>query len=164
LYKSPDVDTNFNENCIFDFLGEDICNSQLVLDSKIPQTLMHEFETPLSISELDSSANQGNKSASGMDGISNCLIKRYWALLRTPLHRYASLCHEKGTLTQNFSTASIKLIPKKGDASKIKNWRPISLLSCLYKVISRALNNRLKKASSYIFSRAQKGFTSDRRS
>jgi hypothetical protein len=97
-----------------------------------------------------------------MDGISNCLIKRYWALLRTPLHRYASLCHEKGTLTQNFSTASIKLIPKKGDASKIKNWRPISLLSCLYKVISRALNNRLKKASSYIFSRAQKGFTSDR--
>ncbi|MFO0002677.1 MAG: reverse transcriptase domain-containing protein, partial [bacterium] len=71
-------------------------------------------------------------------------------------------CHEKGKLTQNFSCASIKLIPKKGDATKIKNWRPISLLSCLYKVISRALNNRLKKATGYIYSRAQKGFTSDR--
>ncbi|MFN9944967.1 MAG: reverse transcriptase domain-containing protein, partial [bacterium] len=46
--------------------------------------------------------------------------------------------------------------------SKLKNWRPISLLSCLYKVISRALNNRLKKVSGFIFSRAQKGFTLDR--
>jgi hypothetical protein len=123
---------------------------------------MQELETTLSLAELDISANQGNKSASGMDGLSNCFIKRYWEFLRVPLHRYSVFCHNKGTLTQNFSSASIKLIPKKGDASKIKNWRPISLLSCLYKVISRALNNRLKKVTGFIFSRAQKGFTSDR--
>jgi hypothetical protein len=40
--------------------------------------------------------------------------------------------------------------------------RPISLLSCLYKVTSRALNNRLKKVRDIIFSRAQKGFTNER--
>jgi hypothetical protein len=97
-----------------------------------------------------------------MDGLSNCFIKKYWNLIRVPLHRYACYCHGTGKLTPNFSTASIKLIPKKGDTSKIKNWRLISLLSCLYKVVSRALNNRLKKAASFIFSRAQKGFTLDR--
>jgi len=32
----------------------------------------------------------------------------------------------------------------------------------LYKVLSRALNNRLKKLRGYIFSRSQKGFTTDR--
>jgi exonuclease III len=162
LYKKPVVDLDFNENCIREFLGEDIVNSRLVQDSKIPEQLSREFESPLTLHELDISAGKGNRSASGMDGLSNCFIKRFWEFLRIPLHRYSTECHAKGVLTQNFSTASIKLIPKKGDATKIKNWRPISLLSCLYKVISRALNNRLKKATGYIFSRSQKGFTSDR--
>ncbi len=162
MCKRPAADLNFNENCIQEFLGEDILNSRLVQDSVIPAQLANEFESALSLHELDVSAAEGNRSASGMDGLSNCFIKRYWDLLRIPLHRYANTCHRKGKLTQNFSSASIKLIPKKGDATKIKNWRPISLLSCLYKVISRALNNRLKKATGHIFSRAQKGFTSDR--
>ncbi len=162
LYKRPTVDSDFNENCIREFLGEDIVNSRLVQDSIIPAQLSLEFESPLTLHELDISAGEGNRSVSGMEGLSNCFIKRFWEFLRIPLYRYATACHVKGSLTQNFSTASIKLIPKKGDATKIKNWRPISLLSCLYKVISRALNNRLKKATGYIFSRSQKGFTSDR--
>jgi hypothetical protein len=32
----------------------------------------------------------------------------------------------------------------------------------MYKVLSRALNNRLKIACNYIYSRSQKGFTSNR--
>jgi Reverse transcriptase (RNA-dependent DNA polymerase) len=44
----------------------------------------------------------------------------------------------------------------------MKNWRPISLLSCFYKVVSRAINNRLKKFNDKFTSRAQKGFTSSR--
>jgi hypothetical protein len=44
-----------------------------------------------------------------------------------------------------FRTASIRLIPKKGNVSQIKNWRPISLLSNFYKIISRTVNNRLKR-------------------
>jgi hypothetical protein len=158
----PPSDENYNENCIRDFLGEDIFNSQLVQDSRIPEALSRDFERNLSIDELDTSAMQENNSAAGMDGINNAFIKKYWTLLHKPLHKYSDCCHAKGRLTENFRTASIKLIPKKGDTSNIKNWRPISLLSCLYKVISRALNNRLKKARSYIFSRAQKGFTNDR--
>ena len=117
---------------------------------------------PFTAEELDESAHQGNRSASGMDGLSNCFIKKYWHYLRTPLYKYANYCLENKALSHSFSTASIKLIPKKGDTTKIKNWRPISLLSCLYKVLSRALNNRLKKIRGYVFSRGQKGFTSDR--
>jgi hypothetical protein len=56
----------------------------------------------------------------------------------------------------------VRLIPKKGDLTMIKNWRPISLLNCFYKVISRAVNNRLKKITDRITSRAQKGFTRSR--
>jgi hypothetical protein len=156
LYRVPETDTDFNENCIYEFLGEDILNSRLVKDSIIPADVSAELESYIIIEELDTSVAQGNKSALGMDGLSNCFIKKYWEFLRLPLHRYTTACHTSGTLTQNFSAASIKLIAKKGDTSKLKNWHPISLLSCLYKVVSRALNNRLKKMIGFIFSRSQK--------
>jgi len=77
LYKRPTVDSNFNENCITDFLGEVIINSRLVQDSIIPPQLSLEFEAPLTLHELDISAGEGNRSASGMDGLSNCFIKRF---------------------------------------------------------------------------------------
>jgi hypothetical protein len=162
IYKAQESDSRIREDCIRNFLGEDICNSNLVKDSILTEHMALEFEAPISIDELDKLAAQGNRSAAGMDGINNCFIKKFWHLLRIPLHRYITYCHNTGVLTQSFRTASIKLIPKKGDCTKIKNWRPISLLSCLYKVVSRALNNRLKKISSIIFSRGQKGFTKDR--
>jgi hypothetical protein len=121
LYKTPECDLEFNENCIEEFLGEEIINSRLVLDSKIPADLSENFEQHLSLEELDKSAAQGNCSASGRDGLSNCFIKKYWDYLRIPLHRYSTCCHVKGKLTQNFSSATIKLIPKKGDTTLLKN-------------------------------------------
>jgi hypothetical protein len=54
------------------------------------------------------------------------------------------------------------LIPKKGDSSKIKNWRPISLLNCIFKAIANAVDGRLKKINDIILTRAQKGFTNRR--
>jgi hypothetical protein len=69
---------------------------------------------------------------------------------------------EEGSLIDSFATAQIKIIPKKGDTSKLKNWRPISLLSNFYKILSRAINNRLKTVVNRVLSRAQKGFTKSR--
>ena len=61
-----------------------------------------------------------------------------------------------------FKTAAIRLIPKKGNCKEIKNWRPISLLNCIYKVLSRVINKRLNKVANKLLSRAQKGFNSSR--
>jgi hypothetical protein len=51
----------------------------------------------------------------------------------------------EGRLPDNFRTALIWLLPKKGDMSQIKNWRPISLLSYFYKINLKAMNIRLAK-------------------
>jgi hypothetical protein len=150
------------EGCIESFLGDNILASPQIIGSKIPDNLKEELELPISIEELDTAAADGNNSAAGMDGFNNKFIKRFWAYLRTPLHRYAMACFRKKKLSANFDCACIRLIPKKGDVTLLKNWRPISLLPCLYKVLSRALNNKLKKAVDYCYSRGQKGFTSSR--
>jgi hypothetical protein len=42
LYKSPPCDANFDENCIHEFLGEEIIQSRLVQDSIIPEQLSRE--------------------------------------------------------------------------------------------------------------------------
>jgi hypothetical protein len=44
----------------------------------------------------------------------------------------------------------------------LKNWRPISLLSNFYKIISRAINTRLNRYVNRICSRAQKGYNCSR--
>ncbi len=118
---------------------------------------------PLTLEELDLSIEKCNiRSAPGIDGLSNAFIKKYWHYFRIPLLKYANTCFDKKILTSNFRAAAIKLIPKKGDTSNIKNWRPISLLSNMYKIISRAINNRLNKVVNRICSRAQKGFNNQR--
>ena len=162
IYRKPVTEPADLEGCIENFLGPEILNHPVVRNSKIPQNDANLLELPFTLQELDESAAEANKSASGMDGISNCFIKKYWRFFRTPLLRYLNCCVVKGRLTVSFNTGLLRLIPKKGDTSKITNWRPISLLSCMYKVLSRALNTRLKKVKDYIFSRAQKGFTNSR--
>jgi hypothetical protein len=162
LYKKEPGEPESLAGCIEQFLGAEICNNKIVKESKIPANLARELDLPISLIELDESVKQGNKSAAGMDGLSNCFIKKFWRFLRIPVHRYTTYCINNGSLTHTFRTAKIKIIPKKGDTTRIGNWRPISLLSCLYKVVSRALNNRLKKTRDFTMSRAQKGFTSER--
>ena len=66
------------------------------------------------------------------------------------------------SLSSNLALANVKLIPKKGSLKSISNWRPISLLSCFYKVISSAITQRLKKVLDQICSINQKGFSSNK--
>jgi hypothetical protein len=148
---------------IENFLGPDITNHEIVRNSKLPPEIKNELDLDLSLAELDKSMNDAKfSSAGGMDGLNNRTLKRLWPVLRVPLFNYSKKITDTGRLTPTFKVASIKLIPKKGDLSRLKNWRPISLLNCIYKIISRAVNNRLQKIAPIILSRAQKGFIKNR--
>jgi hypothetical protein len=102
------------------------------------------------------------RSAPGIDGFSNKFINKFWNVLKYPFFKCCIECLNTGTLTADSATAQIRIIPKKGDTSKLKNWRPISLLSNFYKILSRAINNILKGVVNRVLSRAQKGFTKSR--
>ena len=121
------------------------------------------LDSEIKIEELDLSLNQSNlKSSPGMDGFSYSFITKFWHIYRKPLFECAKISLENQSLPESFLTAQIKLIPKKGNSKKIGNWRPISLLSNFYKIISRLINNRLKGIANRILSRAQKGFNQKR--
>ena len=106
----------------------------------------NDLETAITVEELTKSINNANlSSAPGADGISNRFIKHFWNFFKNPLLKLCIYCHTTGTMPLFFRTANIKLIPKKGDLGKLKNWRPISLLNCFYKIISRLITMRLRK-------------------
>jgi hypothetical protein len=124
---------------------------------KLTEAEKAKLDTPLSFVELDKSMEKCNPTlAPGADGISNAFIKKYLHLLRIPLFFFH--CYEHNRLTPNFSSACIKLKPKNRNSEFLKNWRPISLLSNLHKIISRGTNNRLNLVVNRICSKAQKGF------
>ncbi len=163
IYCKPLSDLTDYSDSITHFLGHDIVTNPIVSSSMLTDEERISLDQPLTINELDLSMEKCNmRSAPGIDGFSNAFIKKYWHFFRTPLFNYATECFRKRQLTANFRSASIKLIPKKGDSSMLKNWRPISLLSNMYKIISRAINARLNKVVNRICSRAQKGFNSQR--
>jgi hypothetical protein len=162
LYKKPELPLTDANMTIEDFLG-DVALEEDVINSKLTEEERTILDRPLTIAELDNSMKNAKiNSAPGIDGISNRFIQENWTLFRVPLFKYAIRCYEKGELTDNFRSAKIRLIPKKGDCSKIKNWRPISLLNCFYKIISRAIAERLKRVINKITNMGQKGYNSEK--
>jgi len=136
----------------------------VVLEAKLNENEKNILEQPLRIEELDRSINNAKlKSAPGADGFSNEFIKKFWDIFRVPLFNLANSNYNDNNLHESFRTANIKLIPKKGDLRQLKNWRPISLLNCFYKVISRAITARLKKVMDKLTPTSQKGYSSTRR-
>ena len=150
------------ENCIENFLGDTNAHP-VVNNAKLSEAEKISLDLPLTALEFEQSINSANmKSAPGADGFSNKFIKHFWDLFKTPLLKYANACYENGNLSSDFRRAKIRLIPKKGNPQMLKNWRPISLLNCFYKCISRVIATRLKKYMDKLTPTAQKGYSKTR--
>ena len=66
---------------------------------------------------------------------------------------------------KNFSSLNatfIALIPKKADAQNIKDYRPISLVGCIYKLLSKVLARRLRDVIGSLISENQLAFVGGR--
>ncbi|MBN3292510.1 YTX2 protein, partial [Polypterus senegalus] len=79
----------------------------------------------------------------GIDGIPVEFYKEFWDVIGLDLLEVFRWSFKTGLLPQSCRRAVITLLPKKGDLCLIKNWRPVSLLCADYKVLSKALANRM---------------------
>ena len=51
--------------------------------------------------------------------------------------------HEQAVFERILNVSFLALIPKKSDAVEVKDFRPISLVGGMYKILSKVLANRL---------------------
>ena len=92
-----------------------------------------------------------NNKSPGPDGIPIELYKMFWRRLGPVVLRALNSLLEKTHRNSVHdlpivSTGAITLLFKKGDRDLMKNYRPITLLSSLYKILSKTLANRLGAA------------------
>jgi hypothetical protein len=101
---------------IENFLGPEICNSELVRNSKLTDLEKTSLDSDLHINELDEALRKSNfRSAPGRDGFSNVYIRHFWKIFRLPLYSVAKAGLNNGDLPSSFKLTDIKLIPKKDD-------------------------------------------------
>ena len=70
--------------------------------------------------------------------------------------------HETGKFVRSLNTTFIVMIPKKGGAKDFKDFRPISLVGSLCKLLAKVLANRLKRVMGKLVNKAQNTFVGGR--
>ena len=70
--------------------------------------------------------------------------------------------HEHSSFLKSLNNTFLVLIPKKGEAEDLGDFKPISLLGGLYKLLAKVLANRLKKVVGKVVSPAQNAFVMGR--
>ena len=81
----------------------------------------------------------------GSDGLPVEFYSAFCDLLCNPLLSVLNDCFWAGSLCASQREALLRLIYKKDDKRLAKNWRPISLLKCDYKLASKIITDRLKQ-------------------
>ena len=70
--------------------------------------------------------------------------------------------YEYGTFAHSLNAAFVALIPKKRNASNIRDFRPISLVGSVYKILAKVLANWLKRVLDGLVSKSQNAFVGGR--
>jgi hypothetical protein len=68
----------------------------------------------------------------------------------------------QGETSEGINKGLITLIPKSGDHANLGNWRPITLLGSLYKILAKILARRLQGFLPNIIRPGQTGFVEGR--
>ena len=105
-------------------------------EDPIPPILLSEIEHAIS--------NLKNGKSPGLDNIYSEYIKAGGRPLLLVLHRLFNLILTTGTIPQAFKTALIVVLYKKGSRLDCGNYRPISLLSHVYKLFISIIASRVK--------------------
>ena len=99
----------------------------------------------------------------GTDGLPAEFYKVFWKDVSAFLISSLNRSHQKGNLAITQRRGIISLIPKKDKAlNELKNWRPITLLNCDYKIASKAIASCLKLVLPDLTDHDQTGFLKGR--
>ena len=99
----------------------------------------------------------------GVTGFTNEFYKEFSKDINIWILNYINYTYQERTLSYMQRRGAITLIPKgQKDKSDLGNWRQITLLNTLYKLISAIMTKKIKKVLPRIIGHEQKGFVDGR--
>ena len=103
-----------------------------------------------------------NDKSRGPDGFTTEVYKASWSIIAKDFTVAVQSFFSKGFLPKGLNSTILALIPKKDDATEMKDYRSISCCNVLYKVISKIIANRLKATLPQCIAHNQSAFVKDR--
>ncbi|XP_058733064.1 uncharacterized protein LOC131604651 [Vicia villosa] len=98
----------------------------------------------------------------GPDGYSFHFIKKCWPFLKDGFVKCFEDFYSGAYLSKSIISSFLTLVPKASNPLGLEEYRPICLVGCIYKVISKLLACRLKKVLNPIISNRQSAFVPGR--
>ena len=104
------------------------------------------LDSPFTEEEIHKAISQLDRDkASGPDGFTIAVFQDCWDVIKEDLVRVFAEFHSSGIINQSTNASFIVLLPKKSVTKKISDFRPISLITSLYKIIAKVLSGRLRR-------------------
>jgi hypothetical protein len=125
---------------------------------------LEELNAPFTVEEVEKVIKEmPSEKAPGPDGFIGIFYKKCWSIVKDDIvqaimsfyaHRTAKLNH--------INEANIVLLPKNQAPSQVSDYRPISLINSVVKIITKILANRLAPHMNSLVSNAQNAFIKKR--
>nr|GEY13952.1 RNA-directed DNA polymerase, eukaryota, reverse transcriptase zinc-binding domain protein [Tanacetum cinerariifolium] len=122
-----------------------------------------EFDNNVTCEEIKRAVwDCGADKSPGPNGFTFRFYRRYWSFLEKDAEEAIYYFFQYGTFPKGGNSSFIFLIPKTYDAKMVKDFRPVTLIGSLYKIIAKILANRLVVVLGDIVNEVQSAFVATR--
>nr|GEV86775.1 RNA-directed DNA polymerase, eukaryota, reverse transcriptase zinc-binding domain protein [Tanacetum cinerariifolium] len=104
----------------------------------------------------------GTDKALGPDGFTFGFFRHFWYLIEQEVYEAVRYFFNHDDIPKGCNSSFIALFPKIPDANLVKEFWPISLIGCLYKIIAKILTNWLVGVLGGLVNEVQSAFIADR--
>nr|GEW56233.1 RNA-directed DNA polymerase, eukaryota [Tanacetum cinerariifolium] len=98
----------------------------------------------------------------GPDGFTFSFYHRFWSTIENDVFEAVKYFFNSGVIPNGCNSSFLTLIPKVPDVNLVKDFRPISLIGSMYKIIAKILANRLVGVLGDIVNEVQSAFIAKR--
>ncbi|GJT04038.1 RNA-directed DNA polymerase, eukaryota [Tanacetum coccineum] len=137
------------------------------IDMRFPKTISEDqsqdLEREVSKQEIKTAVwGCGTDKSPGPDGFSFGFYRHFWPVIEHDVYMAVNHFFIHGEIPPGCNSSFIALIPKVPDANLVKDFRPISLIGSIYKIIAKILSNRLVNVLGDIVNEVQSAFIAER--
>ncbi|XP_024634517.1 uncharacterized protein [Medicago truncatula] len=131
-------------HCIMSYMRRPNSIFSLIVDGTTVEGQCGELTKPFSVEEVKKAIWDCDSFKSpGLDGVYMGFVKGFLSEFRYDFMRFIFYFHRNGKLSKGINNTFIALIPIVECPQRLNDFRPISMVGSLYKVLSKVLSNRL---------------------